>query len=408
MAISDIDRLAPVQPGQPAGSVTRWRALLALTAVAAATAVFLAYGSAFVGADFEVYYGGTSTMLAGLPLYDFATLTTDMPFTYPPFAALFFSPLTLLPEPLAAATWALISVLAMQATIWLLLRKLGVRDPVRRVRLTALTGLAMLPLAPVAFGLWVGQINLLLLLLVIFDVVRGGGRFRGVALGVACGLKLIPLIFVVYLLLTRQVRAARTAALTFATTILIGLALLPGDSVRYWFGTMTDVDRIAPVGSDPYNSSILGTLNRLPSSHTPAIWLALAVVVGTAGLALSIWASRRGHQLAGIVACGVTGVLISPISWLYHWVWCIPLLMLLATRAWRRDLTAAKVGVFAIWLAFAASFYWMVPQFLGQPVPDSMTLLFANLYVPLGIGILATLAVRLRRESRRSSLAADL
>ncbi len=384
--------------------MTRWRALLVLIAVAAAAAVFVAHGIAFVGVDFDVYYGGTSAMLDGLPLYDFATPVSNAPFTYPPFAAIVFVPLTLLPLPLAAACWTLISVVAMQASIWLLLGMLGVREPVRRVRLTALIGLAMLPLAPVAFGLWTGQINLLLLVLVIVDLARSPGRFRGVALGIAAGLKLTPLIFIPYLLFTRRFREARTAALTFVATVLIGLVLLPGASVQYWFKAMFDVNRVVLPDSNPFNSSMLGTLNRLPINNIPAIWLVLVVVVGAGGLALSVWASHRGHDLAGILACAVTGLLISPVSWLFHWVWCILLLMLWAARAWRRDLPVEKTGVLVVWLAFATSFSWMVLVFLEKPVPDAMAVVFANLYVPIGVGVLVALAVYLRRETRHSRI----
>jgi uncharacterized membrane protein len=81
-------------------------------------------------------------------------------------------------------------------------------------------------LAIAAVGLWVeplvgtllfGQINVLLLALVVGDLALPD-RFRGkgIGIGLAAAIKLTPLIFIPYLLLTRRVRAAVVSALTTA------------------------------------------------------------------------------------------------------------------------------------------------------------------------------------------------
>jgi hypothetical protein len=35
-------------------------------------------------------------------------------------------------------------------------------------------------------------------------------------------------------------------------------------------------------------------------------------------LAVAVWAHRRGHQLAGVTCCAITGLLISPFSRTRH------------------------------------------------------------------------------------------
>ena len=88
--------------------------------------------------------------------------------------------------------------------------------------------------------LGLGQVNLLLMLLIVADLLTTGtlsGRTRwwhGIGIGVAAGIKLTPLIFIPYLVLIRRYRQAATAAVTFVITVLLGYAVLPRDSGTYW------------------------------------------------------------------------------------------------------------------------------------------------------------------------------
>lgn len=393
----DARRNDATRRGRPAGRVTGWHGLLLLLAVGVAGAFFLFFPRAFLGTDFGVYRGAAATVLNGDPLYDYAA-AMQLLFTYPPIAALLLTPLALLPTAVSAAVWTLLSVLAMEAVIWSVLGPLGVRNPAARLRWTAITTLVMLPLAPVTFNLWIGQINTILLALVVLDLVGVTGRFRGIGLGIAAGIKLTPLIFIPYLLFTRSRRVAGTATLTFGATILAGFLVLPRDSARYWFTELWDFTRVTKIPGDEValtlNASIRGVLDKLHVPNAGTVWLVLAALVGLAGLAVAIRTSRRGHELAGLLACAITGLLISPVSWIFHWVWCVPLLMLWAVRAWRGNLGAEKVGVVLLWLAFLVSSSWIVLETLGLPHPDVMATLFGNyMYVLIGIGVLVGLAV---------------
>jgi alpha-1,2-mannosyltransferase len=160
------------------------------------------------------------------------------------------------------------------------------------------------------------------------------------------------LIFIPYLLFTRRVKAAAVSALTFAVTVGFGFALLPHASAVYWGG------KITRPGSKPFHldsQSLNGVILRLthagPDAH--AYWLVAALAVGIAGLATSILASRRGHELLGLVACAATGLLVSPVTWSHHYVYVVPALVLAAygpRRLGYRILCAALVvGLFGWW-----------------------------------------------------------
>ena len=106
------------------------------------------------------------------------------------------------------------------------------------MRLGATLGVSALALLtePVQQTLALGQVNLLLMLLVVADLLtpdalRGRTRWwHGIGIGLAAGVKLTPLIFIPYLLLVRRYRQAATAAGVFAATVALGYAVLPRDS----------------------------------------------------------------------------------------------------------------------------------------------------------------------------------
>src|SRR5689334_18243122 len=213
----------------------------------------------------------------GSPLYDW-TGPNGVQFTYPPFAAVLFSVASVLSW--TAMRWAmtLASLAALGLSLWLVFGALGYRES-KAIRLGATLGVSALALAtePVQQTLSLGQVNLLLMLLVVADLLAGGalapgapgGRTRwwhGIGIGIAAGVKLTPLIFIPYLLLIRRYRQAATASVVFAVTAALGYAILPGDSGTYWaHGLFLKANRIVFLGTRG-NQSLRGVLTRLAGS----------------------------------------------------------------------------------------------------------------------------------------------
>ena len=272
------------------------------------------------------------------PLYDW-TGQNGVQFTYPPFAAVVFAVASVLSW--TAMRWAmtLASLAALGLSLWLVFGALGYADR-PRVRLGATLGVSALALLtePVQQTLALGQVNLLLMLLVIADlltasVLNGQTRWwHGIGIGVAAGVKLTPLIFIPYLLLVRRYRQAATAAGTFVATVALGYAVLPKDSGTYWVhGLFLKANRIVFLGTRG-NQSLRGVLTRLAGSVTSgtAPWIVAAILVVIAGLAAAAVLYRAGHPVPGMLACALTGLLVSPLSWDHHWVWVAPAIALLA------------------------------------------------------------------------------
>lgn len=315
--------------------------IVAAIVAIAAHAYFLGWSSPFGlfgnGIDTVVYRHGGDVVLHAQGLYDFALFDVGLPFTYPPFAALAFTPLALVAVPTAVTLvqWvnlALIYVVVVAS--WRALRYRGTSLYV----VSAGMAIAFTWLEPVRMTIWLGQINLLLLVLVLLDLMRPqGSRLRGIGVGIAAGLKLTPAFFVLHLLTLRQWRSAVVAVVAFAATVVLGLLVIPSDAWQFWTSKMTDSDRIGALAS-PANQSIHGALARAWPDHSPpfALWLVLAGVVAVLGLWIAARAHRGGNTLLALSICGLTTPMVSPFSWGHHWVWCVPLTIVALDYARRR------------------------------------------------------------------------
>jgi alpha-1,2-mannosyltransferase len=291
-------------------------------------------------ADLDVYRYGGRCVLELVSPYLHSDPIHDYPFTYPPFAALLMVPLALLPGGVAGALWTGLSVGCLAATIALVRRAYGHRTSAWVVVTVCAASIA---LEPIWQNLWFGQINLILMLAILVDVVRPDRRTAGILLGVAAGIKLTPLVFVVLLVLIGRRAAAARAVITFAGTLLVGWAAVPGGSV-YWGERLVDPSRVGPP-SLAHNQSLSGALTRLLDGATPTLlWLLVAGPIALATVfAAAAWWCRDDRVLgAGLGALAM--LLASPISWSHHWVWAVPIGLALWERS--RAGSALWVAVF--------------------------------------------------------------
>jgi alpha-1,2-mannosyltransferase len=226
---------------------------------------------------------------------------------------------------------------SVPATSWLTFGALGWRGTRRLAAALALAGVALW-LEPVQTALQLGQIELPLMLLIVWDLCQPDTRrIKGIGIGLAAGIKLVPLIFIPYLLLAGRIRQAVTAAAAFAGTALTGWVFLPKTFASYWLtGYFMRPSGIGPVGGYR-NQSMLALLIRLTGNIHVArpLWLVASVAVGCAGLAAGALLHRAGRPAEGWVTCALTALLISPVSWDNHWVWLLPLLAVIVTWAVR-------------------------------------------------------------------------
>ncbi len=336
-------------------SITRLGQLaLPLTAGVVSWLVPLAVTTGFGGAlpDFDIYLAGARSLFTHVPMY------ADGPnqFVYPPIAAILFLPFLLGP----ALLWKILWTLASWAALIAVVRRLGLHGWAGSVAAAVAIGTA----TPVTMATRLGQVEILLTCLVILDLVPGPrvtDRRRiplpaGWLVGLVTAIKLTPALFIVYLLLTRRWQAALTGTATAAGLTLVGFALLPGESLFYW-GRLATTGSVG-FASDPIyldNQSFRGAILRLCKLAPAAGPVALVIAGGciVIGLLAARRLSHRGLDGVAVVLVGLTTALASPVSWTHHFVWIVPLAVLLLIHRTGR-LVAVSGTLLVVWL-------WLAP-----------------------------------------------
>jgi alpha-1,2-mannosyltransferase len=337
--------------------VGRGGPLVAATALMAYLAACAHWPALRMQVDLMVYRFAADRLLQGLDLY--STGLTGKPgellFIYPPFAAVCAVPLALLGAAETQWLWLLGTVVALTYAVVRMLRSMGMRVGSALISLTALLVGVIAWLEPMRLTVELGQINIILLLLVVGDLCQTrDSKWSGIGVGLAAGLKLTPALFIVYLLLTRRIRAAAMATATFVATVGVGFIVAPRDSVTYWLqGKFADVNRIS---HDPLaNTSIAGLLLRLhlpvTSAHVAAVAVAIVAVV------IAAIAYRRGQSILAIAVVGMASAAASPFSWSHHWVWFAPLVVHLGYRGF---VLGSRAAAAAMWSVCAVVGGWFV------------------------------------------------
>jgi alpha-1,2-mannosyltransferase len=408
-----VNLAAPLQrPASPWARVT----LVAMN-LTVVTLFLLSYSRHGVGfgpyrIDLAAYRLGGQAWLHGANLYGRVPLTPaglPLPFTYPPAAAVVLAPLALMPMSAAGAVLAAASIALAAVVLRVFLPSLAGPAGGSLWAVARLLPAALL-LEPVRSTLAYGQVNILLMCMVALDCLTRAPRWpRGALTGLAAAVKLTPAAFVLFFLLRRDYKAAATAAVSFAAATAAGLALAGRDSVRYWTGIVFQTGRIGdPAHAE--NQCLQAVLARAGlDPHTlpgTAAWLALSALVLVAA-----WRGMR-HALAAsqdtwaLSLNAFAALLISPMSWSHHWVWCVPALLALAETGRRHNHRLAWAAAACGLVIFATAPQWWLGRFAGpelswgawQQAIGSSYVLFAALALFLSAcGLLTP-----RREDRFS------
>ena len=272
--------------------------------------------------DLDVYRLAGSVLLAGGDFYD---LPGALPFLYLPFAALLAAPLAVLPPTLVQVAWNAAGALALVAMLY----RFGLTGWVLSLVATA----TVFFVQPVVQTLAFGQLGIFLVALVVLDLVPGPRVLprrllpEGTLTGLAAAIKLTPAIFGLYLLLARKRRAFVVTTVSAVAVTLASAIVVPGPSTEFW-GRLVRGDTGLGHSIIYYtNQSVMADVVRvLGLGPGPAlVGLAASAVVALVGVWAAVLWHRLGEVGLAVNLCGVAGLLASPVSWLHHFVWVVPL-----------------------------------------------------------------------------------
>ena len=301
--------------------------------------------------DLDVYRTGGLAVLHGQPLYSVLTQPPQLlPFTYPPVAAIFAVPLAMMSWPVAQAVWVAFVYVPFAVIVWYSFRPLLRRAGPWRVVLFAALFCAGSYLFPMQDEMRFGQVDAVLAALAVADCAAVKPRWpRGALVGLATAVKLVPGVFIIYLWVSGQRRAATTATLAALAWSVGAFLLVPKDSVTYWTSAIFNSGRLGD-NAGTENQSLRGLLLRffLPGSAPGVLWVLIAVAVAVPGFLLARRLARQQWPIAGIAVTALLLVLVSPVAWIHYFLLVVPAIGALVGdgRRIRRVLTAASTAVF--------------------------------------------------------------
>ena len=319
--------------------------------------------------DLDVYRMGGLSVLRGQPLYAMLTQPPQLlAFTYPPAAALLAVPLALMSWPAAQLVWVPFIYVPLAVVIWYAFAPL-----LDRVRSSAGLRAAVFAalfaggayLFPLRDEMRFGQVDMALLAMAVADCAARAPRWpRGVLVGLATAIKLVPGVFIVYLWLSGRRRAALTALSTAVACTAGAWLLLPQDSVTYWTSAIFDTGRLGS-NAGTSNQSLRGILIRvfLPGQAPGAVWLVIAAAVAAASFAVARRLARESRQMEGIAVTALLGALLSPVSWIHHYLVVVVVIgaILADGRSPRRVAIAAGTALY-----FALTIPWWGQSLLDR------------------------------------------
>lgn len=304
--------------------------------------------------DLEVYVYAVRDLLAGNDIYQTQT-PLGLWFIYPPIAAVLMIPLVIGPYLLWQLIWTGLLVAAQNSVL------VRLRVP-RGLALAVVSACVVLAVEPIRTTLGYGQVNTMLMFLVIADLLPdrvgpdGVARRRfipqGTLIGLAAAIKLTPLLFLVFLLLLGRRRAFVIGTVTFVILTVIGAIVMWQGTVTFFTGLLGgDTKTSGPqyVG----NQSLVGVTTRLlgPTPTATILGLAIAAVVGLLALIVGLHWWQRGEKGFAVALGGIATCLASPLSWTHHWVWILPLAVAAALSTQLAPTARILTGLLTLWVA---------------------------------------------------------
>ncbi len=291
--------------------------------------------------DWVVYRYGSAAAWRGVDLYAGnlygAHISAEgLPFTYTPFAALVLWPTNLGNQQVGLWAWGIGSILALLAV----LAMVAPADAKYRALAVFVGGAASAMTIVAVAHFEFGQINLLLMLLVVADLCRrddtATARWlpRGVLIGMAAAIKLTPGLFIIYLAVVKQWRMFWWSVAGCLGAFIAAFLVRPALTIAFFDHGVWHLAARVSLGSrfaTSGNNSIQGVLAAV-GDWTKPLALALTVLAAVGGLLLARRAANRSGLVAGGLIIGLTAALISPISWEHHWVYLFPTAMFIWFR----------------------------------------------------------------------------
>ncbi|ANE04419.1 glycosyltransferase family 87 protein [Corynebacterium crudilactis] len=289
--------------------------------------------------DAAVYREGALALVNGESLYaqPFDMGDISLPFIYPPIGAILFAPwgfFEFMTVELAGNLMVVGSSLLLLWCLYLVTNAvLKGRDRLLAFTIASVAWPIALFAEPVFLNADLGQINILIMALVVIDLLPVKRRIpRGILIGLAASIKITPLAMLLYFLVKKDFRGIINAVISLVAFTAIGAVLAWENTKEFFSTTLLSLSAEGDSGVDTTfqsNSSLQAMIYRwwtlkdaADASSLPSIlWMVLSLIAIAAVAYLMHQLFARGLHVEAVMVNAMLMLLISPISWSHHWVW---------------------------------------------------------------------------------------
>lgn len=301
----------------------------------------------------------------------------SMPYIQPPWNALFFAPLTLLPYRVAHGVWIAILLLSTYG----MARYAGATYELSRGSISRMSGLAMLLVALSALAyrtVRVGNVSAVVgftIAFATFELMRRDGLRGGIAIWVGGLLKFATVVFFPLLILARRWRTLACVVAIGVLTIVVSYAILGPEPFREYAIVAREINKsIRYPGNQSLHGYLLRSLHRSPiPASAMLLKQALQAIVGLALLWLIIRRARSLRSDPPMLFAAVVGLtawllIFAPFFWDHYHIYFTPLwgwLLWEASESLLRRITVTLAIVLA-WVPLPAALWFNWPEPFGS------------------------------------------
>ena len=317
--------------------------------------------------DFSVYMSGVEHTLTDNPY----TLKFFDYYNYPPAATLFFYPFNRLPVNTSEFIFTAVSVLSLFSVVILLFKLTRLRFP---LYLLLITYYLFLRFSPTRLTLTLGQINLVVLLLLVLAYYlyrQGRGVMTGISLALAFIFKFTPAFLLLFFILKKQWKVVTAFICTLVLLHLLAIAAFGWPLTQYYYTqvlpqllSQTSFYTLQRTHMNQSFTALLGRLGIFDAWHL--------VIKSTILLPLIFLLSKRilkSKELFTDYCLLITAmtIFLPTFAWQHHYVFLIPAIFILALHS------LPLVAIFYLLLTFTIG-----PAFPAYPNPFIHSHLFLS------------------------------
>jgi len=306
--------------------------------------------------DTDFYRKAVVAVQHGVPMYQ--------AMAYPPFAFLLIWWLPAVPMIVGDQIWTAASF-AVIIAVGFLLTALALRatgqdwrdDRGGLVIRGSMNSILLIISMPMFSQLTCGQLSLFVIALAFVDVSGVlPKRFQGTLVGLAAAIKVTPMIFALYYLVTGQRRQALNSFGSFAAFTAFGALFFPSETLAFWTRLTSSGQDIDP--KLPYNLGIRSMLARISLDlvHSSWLWAGLGLLLMIA----TLWRARRlygrNQAMEAALIVGSAAIIVPPNALPHYFLW-LPMTAIWLVMTGTRF---AKILGAAIYVLYSLLYYMVV------------------------------------------------